>query len=272
MSTRVRQCATNSPSRTAIGAPGHRTIASYESELRSRKSTEAQLRSELAGDEALLEQKDAVIKQLKTLGKESDHRMVNGLQLVASLISMQSRASANADTSSKLAEAANRVIMIERIHRRLHCLDGVQSVAFKKYLEDFCREFSTMLSSEQGLERFVLVEGPEIDLPAVTAVPLGFVINELLTNAVKYGKGRITVRLERALANGCYALSVSNEGFLPEGFDTATCNGFGMKIVRSLVEQIGGELRASRGDQEEGTRFTVLFPSVRANRVCDSVR
>ncbi len=233
-----------------------RTTASYERELSSRRSTEAQLRKELAQDEARLDEKDALIEQLKVLGKESDHRMLNGLQLVASLISMQGRSSANADTASQLAVAADRVTTIERIHRRLHCHDGLRTVAFKQFLDDLCRDFSAMLSSN---ERAIVVEAHEIDLPAATAIPLGFIVNELLTNAVKYGKGRITVRLERDLATG-YALSVSNEGpSLPEGFDPAAGKGLGMKIIRSFVGQIGGELRIGRGTTNEGSSFTVLF-------------
>jgi two-component system, sensor histidine kinase PdtaS len=57
-----------------------------------------------------------------------------------------------------------------------------------------------------------------------------------------------------------YALSVSNEGpVLPEGFDPAACKGLGMRIIRSFVDRIGGELRIGRGDNDQGARFTVLF-------------
>ena len=107
--------------------------------------------------------------------------------------------------------------------------------------------------------RVIAVEGIEIKLPAVTAIPLGFIANELITNAAKYGTGRITVSLEPNPEKG-YALSVSNDGpALPEGFDPAAGKGLGMRIIRSLVKQIGGELRIGRGDRNQGTRFTVLF-------------
>jgi len=96
-------------------------------------------------------------------------------------------------------------------------------------------------------------------LPAVTAIPLGFIANELITNATKYGTVRITVRLEPNPEKG-YALSVVNEGpALPEAFDPAAGKGLGMRIIRSLLEQIGGELRIGRGTRNQGTRFTVLF-------------
>ena len=151
------------------------------------------------------------------------------------------------------------VATIGRIHRRLHSLDREQTFAFKQYIEDLCRDFSMMLSSDRP-ERVIVVEGIEIELPAVTAIPLGFIANELITNATKYGTGRITVRLEANPANG-YALSVANEGpALPEAFDPAAGKGLGMRIIRSLVKQIGGELGIGRGDRNQDSRFTLLFP------------
>jgi two-component system, sensor histidine kinase PdtaS len=151
-----------------------------------------------------------------------------------------------------LGGAASRVATIWRVHQRLHDLDGMQTVAFKQYLEELCRDFSTMLSSEERPERVVVVEGIEIKLPTVTGIPLAFIVNELITNAAKHGKGRITVRLEPNPGQG-YALSVSNDGpVLPEGFDPAACKGLGMRIVRSFVERIGGELRIGRGDKGPG--------------------
>lgn len=236
-----------------------RTVASYERELTEHKNAERLLRQALARDDARLRHQDEVIRQQDLLNRESDHRLLNGLQMIVSLLSLQSRASANAEVATQLAIAAGRVATIERVHRRLHCFDGAPAVAFKRYLEDFCRDFSAMLSSEDGAERAIVVEGIDVNLPTATGVPLAFIVNELTTNAAKYGKGRIMVRLEANLAGG-YALSVSNDGpGLPEKFDPAACKGLGMKLIRSLVAGIGGELRIGRGDQDQGTRFTVLF-------------
>ena len=238
--------------------PGFRTIASYERELIRRRRTELGLREALAREEALLTGKDELIRQQEILSQESDHRLLNGLQMIVSLLSLQGRASDNPEVASQLSAAADRITTIGRIHRRLHSLDGAQTFALKQYLEDLCRDFSMMLSLERP-ERNVVVEGIEIELQAVTAIPLGFVANELITNAAKYGTGRITVSLEVNREKG-YALSVCNDGSgLPEGFDPANRKGLGMRIIRSLVEQIGGELRIGRGDKDQGTRFTVLF-------------
>jgi two-component sensor histidine kinase len=107
----------------------------------------------------------------------------------------------------------------------------------------------------------------EIELPAATAIPLGFIANELITNAAKYGIGRIMVRLEPNPEKG-YALSVSNDGScLPEGFDLADHKGLGMRLIQSLVGRIGGDLRIVRGDKNQGTRFTVVFSRLPTRQV-----
>jgi two-component sensor histidine kinase len=246
------------PSISILKSRECRTIASYKRELIRHRRTERGLRQVLARGEALLSQKDELIKHQALLSQETDHRLLNGLQMIVSLLSLQGRASENAEVASQLAAAADRIATIGRIHHRLHSLDGVQTFALKQYLEDLCRDFSAMLSTERP-ERLIVVEGIEVTLPAGTAVPLGFIASELTTNAVKYGKGRITVSLEANPDKG-YALSVTNDGpGLPEGFDPAADKGLGMRIVRSLVKQIGGQLRIGLGDRGQGTRFTVLF-------------
>jgi two-component sensor histidine kinase len=217
-----------------------RTIASYQRALKMLRRAEIKLKEQMV------------------LSQESDHRLLNGLQMVVSLLSLQSRASANAEVATQLAAAADRIAGIGRIHQRLHSLDGVQTFAIKQHLDDICRDFSIILSANRP-ERVITVVGNEINLPAVTGVPLGFIINELLTNAVKYGTGRITVSV-RPDPEKSYTLSVSNDGpSLPKDFNPAQSKGLGMRIIRSLVKQIGGELRIGRGDMNEGVRFTVLF-------------
>jgi two-component system, sensor histidine kinase PdtaS len=227
---------------------------------------EAQLRSALAQCEVLLRQKDEIIQRQELLKRESDHRFLNDLQMTISLLSLQSRASTNEEASAQLAAAANRVSMIAQIHRRLHSYEGVQTIDFKQFLEDFGRDFSAMLSSDERTE-LVLVEGIEIKLPAATAIPLGFIVSELIANAAKYGNGRIAISLQSDPAYG-YALSISNDGpALPEGFDPSASKGLGMKIIRSFTNQIGGELRIGRDDDGKGARFTVLFPGMTTDAV-----
>lgn len=233
-------------------------ISMYERELGKHRVTEAKLRRSVIRESALLRQKDDLIQQRDILSKESAHRVLNGLQLITSLLSMQSRATKNAEAATQLTSAARRVATIANLHRHLHALDHVESVEFKQYLENLCHDLSGIASNE-GPDWAPVVEGIELRIPTVTGIPLGFIAIELITNSIKYAKGRITVRLQTTFGKG-YALSVSDEGpGLPEGFNPTATNGLGMKLISSLVKQIGGQLQIAHGENGKGTRFTVLF-------------
>ncbi len=247
------------PSTPAFSSSACLTVESCERELIHYKSLEIRLRDALEESEALLRQKDELIRRQELLKKESDHRLLNDLQMTISLLSLQSRGATNPEAATQLAIAANRVSMIARIHHRLNSYEGVQTIEFKKFLQDFGSDFSAMVSSEDSPEQ-IIVEGIEINLPAATAIPLGFIASEMITNAAKYGKSRITIRLAQNPEYG-YALSVSNDGpALPNGFDPGASKGLGMKIIQSFTRQIGGELRIGRDDDGQGARFTVLLP------------
>lgn len=236
-----------------------RTATSYEHELAALKRTEVQLREALVREDSLLREKNELLQKQQLLSKESDHRLLNGLQIIVSLLQLQSRASTSTEAASQLAAAAKRVAMIERIHRHLHCLDSIRTVAFKQYLETLCCDFSMMVSSNENSEQAISVEGIDLNLPSAIAIPLSLVVSELITNAAKYGKGWIVVRLDSSSGTG-NTMSVSNDGpALPNGFDPAAGKGLGMRIIRSLVKQIRGELRFSQGDNGQGSRFSVLF-------------
>ena len=84
-------------------SPERRTVASYERELTRHRRTEIGLREALAREDALLREKDELIRQQTVLGEESDHRLLNGLQMIASLLSLQARASTNGEVASGLA-------------------------------------------------------------------------------------------------------------------------------------------------------------------------
>src|ERR1700756_4675077 len=151
----------DSPAVIKVESLEHRTVESYERELIRRRRTEIQLREALAREEALLHQKDELILQMAVLRQESDHRLLNGAQIMVSLLSLQGRASKNAEVASELAAAADRIATICRIHQHLHSFDGVQTVAVKQYLEELCRDFSMMLSSGSE-ERAIVVQGIEM--------------------------------------------------------------------------------------------------------------
>lgn len=209
--------------------------------------------------DALLLEKDALLAEQEFMRSESDHRLLNGLQMVVSLLSLQSRSAIAPELATQLSVAANRVATIERVHRRLHFHYGTKTVALRNYLRELCRDFSIISSFDPAKTIEMQVEGTEIEVPTTKAISLGFIANELITNAVKYGKGRIAVSLESS-PDGRNALIVSNGGQpLPPDFDPTAFKGLGMKIVQSFVQKIGGEFCVERGAEDHGARFSVLF-------------
>ena len=129
---------------------------------------------------------------------------------------------------------------------------------FKRYLQQLCEDLSRLLLEEET-DCTITVEAAEVEIPTAFAIPLAFILNELITNSAKYAKSDITVRLETSPIIG-HSLSVSDDGpGLPEGFDPARSKGLGMKIIAALVKQIGGALRIAPGDEGHGTRFTIKF-------------
>ena len=215
----------------------------------------AELQAARARTDELLQERADLLQRQALLTQEFEHRLVNSLQLIVSLLSLQSRAATTAESAAQLTIAAGRVAALGRVHRRLHLLDHQKSVEFKQYLQDLCDDLSGLLFQD-GTGRAVVVTGADVRLPSALGIPLGFIVNELITNCVKYAKGNITVRIETSAA--LHSLSVTDEGpGLPQGFDPASSSGLGMKIIRSLVREIDGTLHFSSGDG--GTRIKVAF-------------
>lgn len=227
-------------------------------ELERLRNTEAELLKSLARERLLVEQKDELIRHKDLLSRESDHRLLNGLQMVTGLLSMQSRLTKNSEAAAQLKIAAGRVATIGSVHRSLHASDNLESVNLTTYLEGLCNDIAGILPGGQDGSTLV-VEGIPLVVPSATGIPLGFIVSELVTNSAKYASGAISVRLAESPENG-YSLSVCDCGAgLPKDFDPGKSKGLGMRIVLSLVRQIGGELRFSAGDGDRGARFTVLF-------------
>jgi two-component system, sensor histidine kinase PdtaS len=212
-----------------------------QNELERLNRTEAQLREALAREQMLLIQKDELIRHKDLMHRESDHRLMNGLQMVSSLLSLQSREAQNDKLAEELRVAANRVATIGRVHQRLHALDHVGSVELKQYLGNLCHDMSGILFVKVA-QHNLSVEGIVLEVPTKIGIPLGYVVSELVMNCAKYADGKITVSLAVNPGNG-YELSVSDDGpGFPDGFDPKKSKGLGMKIVSSLVNQIGGQL------------------------------
>ncbi len=223
-------------------------------------SVATELQAALAREAALRREMGDLAQQRVMQAQEFEHRLINGLQMISSLLSLQSRKAKTSEATGQLAIAAGRVAALGRVHRQLHLLDHEDRVEFKRYLIHLCDDLARLLCEESG-DCAILVEGTDAEIPAAVAIPLGFIVNELVTNAAKYAKGNITVRFE-ATAPGCYLLSVLDEGpGVPVHFDPGASKGLGMKIIQGLVRQIDGELQILPALEGRRARFTIAFRS-----------
>jgi len=223
----------------------------------------ADLAAARAREEALLREKSDLLRRQNTLALEFEHRVMNSLQLLSSLLTLQCRNATTPEAAAQLSVAAHRVGAVGRVHCRLHLLDHQDSVEFKQYLEDLCNDLEALLFPDPA-NRTIVVQSTNIEIPTALAIPLGFIVSELITNATKYTTGNITVRIATTTP-GSHSLSVLDDGpGLPAGFDPANSKGLGMKIILLLVKQIGGELHIFPGGYCCGARFTIAFCSTKA--------
>lgn len=245
---------------TAYQYPAQRPAGADTSFQQQREALLADLRNAQVREQLLLIERQELARRQAMFAEEFEHRLMNSLHLVSSLLSLQSRAATSQEAKGQLHIASLRVAALGRVHHRLHLLDNLKTVEFGQYLKNLCEDLTGLLfENEDGFA--VKVEAMKADISTFFAIPLGFLVNELITNASKYADGNIIVRFEN-IAPCRHSISVSDDGpGLPEDFDPMESKGLGMKIVRALVKQIGGELAFSKGENGCGTSFHVLFNS-----------
>jgi two-component sensor histidine kinase len=203
----------------------------------------------------MVDEKEAALRRAELMAKEIDHRVMNSLQLVSGLLNMQSRGMGSSEAAEQLELASHRVTAISQVHRHIYQSDGVNKASCKGYLERLCAELSRTLRSAES--DAIAVVSDEVELPTAQIVPLGLIVNELVTNSVKQGASRITVSLIREATEG-YVLTVTDDGTgLPADFDPASTPGFGMKVLSALAGQLGGELRFGGATSVSGANFSI---------------
>jgi two-component sensor histidine kinase len=232
----------NSGRGSILQFPGSRTVKRGVIEPSRYDALAAELQASLTREEALRDRERDLSQRQMILAREFEHRVSNGLQLIAGLLSMQSRTASTLEAGVQLSNAARRIVTMGHVHHRLHIPEKIRSVEFKQFLIDLCNDLSGLLLQEQADHRIV-VEGTKAEIPSSLASPLGLIANELITNSVKYASGDITVRIEKT-APTRHVLSVLDYGSgLPPGYEAAKSKGLGMKLVLLLVKQIGGDLQ-----------------------------
>ncbi|HEU5286417.1 MAG TPA: histidine kinase dimerization/phosphoacceptor domain -containing protein [Sphingomicrobium sp.] len=191
------------------------------------------------------------VAQSELMAREIDHRIMNSLQFVAGLLSMQSRSAGNDEVASQLTQAATRVAAVARVHRNFYSGDS-DEVSCLTFLTRLCADLSEICGVS------VEVSGDEGTVPTTMIQPIGLLTNELVTNAAKHGAGDVTV--EYRIAADRHGLSVCDEGTgVPADFEPAMSKGLGMKVVTLIAKQLGGALEVLPNPAGRGACFRVSF-------------
>jgi two-component sensor histidine kinase len=189
-----------------------------------------------------------LLAEKERLLREIHHRVKNNLQVVMSLLSSQAASLQDQAALSAIQESQHRVQAMALIHQKLYQNEGVARIEMRSYLQEIVAYLSDCYCLS-GEIRFYL-EAQEIDLDVTQAVPLGLIINEALTNALKYAfpggrAGRIELTLEQPKEQ-TYQLTIADDGVgLPTGFDASQSRSLGMTLLHGFSDQLDGELTLS---------------------------
>jgi two-component sensor histidine kinase len=204
------------------------------------------------------------INEKETLLREVHHRVKNNLQTVSSLLSLQSRNIEDKKMKSIIKSSQNRVISMAMVHEMLYMRDDLSKIEYKSYVQELS-EF--LIRSIKGAENKVKlnIDIPDIKLGIDTAIPLGLLINEAITNALKYGitdenEGEISIAI-RQEKNHDYVLYIGDDGVgFPDSIDHKTTKSLGLKLIHNLARQLRGTI--SKDAAKKGTNYIVKFSEV----------
>jgi two-component system CheB/CheR fusion protein len=217
----------------------------HQAELRL-KDQEQKLRASLAEKEALL--------------KEIHHRVKNNLQIIASLLDLQSEFLNRADSKEVLLEMKTRVRSIAAIHELLYAASDFSRIEFRRFVEKLAQDVIAV-HRQHATHVEVEIDAEAVLLDMTQAVPCGLIVNELLTNALKHAfpqgqPGKIKVSFGSDQTH--WRLEVGDDGIgLPADIDPGNVNSMGFQLIQLLAQQLGGSLDAVR---DAGTRFVIRFP------------
>ncbi len=200
--------------------------------------------------------------------KEIHHRIKNNLQVISSLLDLQAEQFEDEKVREAFGESQNRVISMALIHEELYKGEGTDTLNFSAYIRKLAENlFQTYSLSSKNVRLCMdLEENAFFDMD--TAVPLGIIVNELVSNSLKHafpgrdkGEFQIKLRREEGKNEGCkntnFILTISDNGVgIPENLDIEDPDTLGLQLVTSLVDQLDGKLELKRNN---GTEFTMKF-------------
>jgi len=209
---------------------------------------------------AHLDEKSLMLEEKELLVREVHHRVKNNLQVLSSMLRLQAQALEHPAALAPMQDMQARVLSMAFLHRELYGEDDSTHVEMQRYIETLSRSLLHAFNADGRVHSRVPAHGARLN--ADTAVPLGLILNELLSNALKHAfpderQGSVRVDLRRADAGDGYELTVSDDGAgwsgraVPE--QTATV---GLTLVRMMTRQLGGTVQHANG---VGLTHTIRF-------------
>ena len=203
----------------------------------------------------------ASIREKETLLQEIHHRVKNNLSVVSSLLYLQAESTNNSEIKSVLKDSQNRITTISMIHQSLYNSDNLAEIDMQTYLSQLGAVILHGFNPDGKIR--LSVTAKNISIKASQATPVGLIVNELITNSLKYAfpdnsPGLINVRFH-AKGGAQNELIVMDNGIgIPEEMDIAGLESLGLKLVTNITErQLDGRIEL---DRTNGTRFTIRFP------------
>jgi len=186
----------------------------------------------------------------------------NNMQIISSLMSLQSRRTEDEKMKNLFDESQCRIRSMALVHEQLYQSEDLAKIDFKSYVRSLTSELFQLYLKDTKLIQLV-IDVENIQLSVDTAIPYALIINELVSNSLKYAfpvgeEGIITVGFCNHHDDG-YTLTVSDTGIgLPEELEFMNTESLGLQLVRILVKQLKGNIAVNR---ERGTAYTILSPS-----------
>jgi two-component sensor histidine kinase/nitrate reductase gamma subunit len=190
--------------------------------------------------------------------KEIHHRVKNNLEVVSGLLALQSAKMDDPTMQEVMLASQNRVQSMGILHQKLYQSEHLAFIEMKNYFENLCINILDSYNESDRIQ--VTIEMPELEFDVDTAVPLGLIVNELLTNSLKYAfpkgeKGNIELSLKN-LNEDNFQLKISDNGVGKPANEKAKGTGFGTQLVDLLTRQIDGSLIQ---DVSNGTMILINF-------------
>lgn len=202
-------------------------------------------------------------RKKEVLLKEIHHRVKNNLQVISSLLYLQSKRVDDQRLMEMFNESSNRIKSMSLIHQKLYQSQNAATIDFAEYIRDLTDALFTSYGARRDVVRLTQhIDG--IVLNVDTAIPCGLIVNELVSNSLKYAfpdgkQGQINVSMRKDGSR--FTLVVSDTGIgLPKDFDYQESPSLGLKLVHTLVDQLGGTVEI---DRQGGTQFRITFREIK---------